>query len=102
MDYSEFMTNCLDENLRGEYWKLFNLSEPDAKWFGSLHNNWVEITSVKHHPTEAVWDYGKIRIPASENNLGAIFHEIFHSSSRFCSKTSVQSEVSCVNSEIES
>ena len=79
MNYENFLTNCPDVNVRNKLWGLFNLSEPEAKWFGSLHNNWVEIPSVKHHPTEAVWDYGKIRIPAFENNLGALFHETFHS-----------------------
>ncbi len=80
MDYENFLANCTDNNVRNKLWELFKISEPEAKWFGSLHNNWVEIVSVEHHPKDAVWSSnGKILIPAFPNNLGALFHETFHS-----------------------
>lgn len=83
MDYENFLVNCPDNNVRKKLWELFNQSEPEAKWFGSLHNNWVEIISVEHDPKECVWitngKTAKIIIPAFLDNLGALFHETFHS-----------------------
>ena len=79
MDYENFLANCADNNARDKLWKLFKISEPEAKWFGSLHNNWVEIISIEQQPKDRWFPDGKILIKALPDDLGALFHETFHS-----------------------
>ncbi len=86
MNYDSFLINCQDD-IRNKFWELFNQAEPEAKWFGNLYSNWVELISVESHVNNAVWSsyvigektYAKITIPAELDDLGVIFHEIFHS-----------------------
>ncbi|MFA5336876.1 MAG: hypothetical protein WC330_00920 [Candidatus Omnitrophota bacterium] len=88
MDYESFLVDCSDINLRNKIWELFNQAEPEAKYFCNPLSNWVELTSVKSRDKSGGrWrtyflngkKYAKIEIYANWDELGLIFHEIFHS-----------------------
>jgi hypothetical protein len=86
MKCEDFLSNCGDVNLRKKICRLFEYAENEAKWFGSLRDNWVEIVSAEG-AAETKWvplsgHKAKIliQLEAEESYLlGGVFHEIFHS-----------------------
>ena len=83
MDNGNFFVGLNDINLRDKLRGLFNYAEKEAKSFTTNFNNWVPIKSVQSGGNEWSPD-GNIEInnPVEKkkiNDLGVLFHEIFHS-----------------------
>lgn len=83
MDYdSDFLTECRDEPLRKRLWDLFQKAEEEARSFCDSGNCWIRIVKVAEC-AKSSWapdgENSTITIPVSDDDLGVIFHEVFHS-----------------------
>jgi len=90
MNYSDFLKTLADLTLRDKLWNLFLQAESEAKEFSSPNNRWIEIRCVGEakpgesgvwipKPTDCPAEYAEIRVKPDDNDLGIIFHELFHS-----------------------
>ena len=78
MAKTHFLTTVQDQDLREKLWGLFCKAEMKAKWFPISRNDWVEITSFIES-SDTRWRDGQIEINPKWDDLGQIFHEVFHS-----------------------
>jgi len=86
MDKEKFLPCFYNQELREKLWGLFNSAEDDAQKFAEVSNNWVEIKCVMAGCNEK-WNlvkyndniYAEIQMVVDKNNMGGLFHEIFHS-----------------------
>jgi len=86
MDKEKFLPCFYDQELREKLWGLFNSVGDDAQKFAEVSNNWVEIKCVMAGCNEK-WNlvkynnniYVEIQIVVDKNNMGVLFHEVFHS-----------------------
>lgn len=85
-----FLPNSQDATLRQRHWELFKYAETRAKDFSPHNRLKVKITHV--YGGGSTWElkentkgasYAKIHIPATQDDLGAVFHEVFHSAFHF-------------------
>ncbi len=85
MDWMRFLSNrssCCA--LRKQLWQLFQAAEQEARTnFCGYQNPWVPITKVVEGETPGWSESGRIEIPVSVDDLGVIFHEVFHSAFHF-------------------
>lgn len=79
MQKENFLPCFYDQQLREKFWYLFNYTEKEARKFAEVNSNWIEIREVINSENDKNSCDGKIFIKPKWDNLGIIFHEIFHS-----------------------
>ncbi len=79
MEKENFLPCFYDSELRERLWYLFNYAEKEARKFAEVDRNWIEIGEVINSENDKNSCDGKIFIKPKWDNLGVIFHEVFHS-----------------------
>jgi hypothetical protein len=82
MELAAFLPDFPDETLRSRLWRLFGEAEAEAQRF-ALPDKWITIASVSAGPANS-WSDGRIVFRPQEDDLGALFHEIFRSAFQRC------------------
>jgi hypothetical protein len=81
VEYRAFLPNLRNEQLRAEFWMLFQQFEHEARLLAGDY--WVEIRSVVHSDRND-WTVGDIRVDANPGGKGTVAHEVFHSTFHRC------------------
>ncbi len=78
MKYSKFLPGVA-ELLRKKAWTVFKNAEREAKQIIDGHNTFVKIKGVNEGNKNTWEENGIITITVDRDDLGVIYHEVFHS-----------------------